>query len=76
MEIREWKAGKERTKKTASFRSKIQKTFIYIYIYIRRCSYEAERFSLKFTFEEQRGGQERERDGKFRISEFFLDREV
>lgn len=46
----------------------------YIYIYIRRCSYEAERFSLKFTFE--RGGQERERDGKFRISEFFLDREV
>lgn len=48
----------------------------YIYIYIRRCSYEAERFSLKFTFEEQRGGQERERDGKFRISEFFLDREV
>lgn len=49
---------------------------LYIYIYIRRCSYEAERFSLKFTFEEQRGGQERERDGKFRISEFFLDREV
>lgn len=49
---------------------------LYIYIYIRRCSYEAERFSLKFTFEEQRGGQERERDGKFRISEFFLDREI
>lgn len=38
-----------------------------LYIYIRRCSYEAERFSLEFIFRGTTGRK---------ISEFFLDRKI